>query len=56
MFPIRVKLFHADLAGDGPWIDAWIHVDEDGKTRIQNITAEDPNEAFVGRLDELRQD
>jgi len=56
MFPIRVKLFHADLAGDGPWIDAWIHVDEDGKTRIQNITADDPNEAFEGRLDELRQD
>jgi hypothetical protein len=55
MFPIRVKLFHADLAGDGPWIDAWVHVEEDGKTRIQNIDTENP-EAFEGRLNALRQD
>ncbi len=56
LFPIRVKLFHIDLAGDGPWADAWVHVAEDGKTRIQNVDDAKPDEVVEGRPDELRQD
>jgi hypothetical protein len=55
-FPIRVKLFHADLDGNGPWVDAWVHVDANGRTRIQNINAGKPDSVIGGRLDQLRDD
>lgn len=55
-FPIRVKLFQVDLAGDGLWADAWVHVDKDGRTRIRNVDEAKPDKAVEGRLNELRQD
>lgn len=55
-FPIRAKLFHADLEGNGPWIDAWVHVDESGTTRVEVIEPGGSDEQFAGRLNQLRQD
>jgi hypothetical protein len=48
-FPIRVKVFHADLAGRGPWTDRWIEVDEDGKTVVVDIGETNAREPYDGR-------
>jgi hypothetical protein len=38
-FSMRVKLFSAELAGNGPWVDAVIEVDEAGVARIDDLQA-----------------
>jgi hypothetical protein len=48
-FPIRVKLFHAALDGDGPWADRWIDVDDQGSTTIIDIAEDGPAGRYEGR-------
>jgi len=36
-FPIRVKLFHASLAGSGPWTDRWIEIDDKRNASVVEI-------------------
>jgi len=48
-FPIRVKLFHAALPGDGPWADRWIEVDDQGNTTILDVSEESSRGAYEGR-------
>lgn len=37
-FPMRVKLFHAELAESGPWVDAAVEVESDGTTTIDDLS------------------
>jgi hypothetical protein len=37
-FAVRVRLFHAELDGNGPWIDAAINVARDGTTTIERLS------------------
>jgi hypothetical protein len=36
-FPIRVKLFHAALAGGGPWVDRWIDINDQGTATVVDL-------------------
>ena len=46
-FSMRVKLFSAELAGNGPWVDAVIDVDSAGVANIDDL--EDVQGLFAGR-------
>jgi hypothetical protein len=46
-FPLRVKLFHAGLARRGPWVDAWIDVDEQGAVAVIRLS----DAGFTGQQD-----
>jgi len=46
-FSLRVKLFSAELAGNGPWVDAVIEVDSAGAARIADLL--DVHGPFAGR-------
>ena len=48
-FPLRVKLFHSELAAGGPWVDAAIDIDPDGTTTIDPLTAETSSKPLEGR-------
>jgi hypothetical protein len=48
-FAVRVKLFHAGLAGGGPWIDAEVVVDDDGTTRLDDLGGGLAERPFEGR-------
>jgi hypothetical protein len=37
-FPLRVKLFHAGLAGRGTWVDAWIDLNEQGVAGVVRLS------------------
>ncbi len=52
-FPIRVKLFHAALDGDGPWADRWIEVDDQGGTTILEIAEGGASGGYEGRQAEF---
>jgi hypothetical protein len=52
-FAVRVKLFHADLDAGGPWTDAAIVVNVDGRTTVVDLTAEAPSLQAKGRLSEF---
>ncbi len=46
-FPIRIKLFHAGLAGRGPWVDAWIDLNEQGAAAVIPLS----DAGFTGQQD-----
>ncbi len=51
-FPVRVKLFAASLDGGGPWMDAWVDVDERGRSTIVRLPS-DQGGRYRGVHDEL---
>lgn len=48
-FPLRVKLFHSELAAGGPWIDAALDIDADGTTTIDYLPTKTSPGALEGR-------
>jgi hypothetical protein len=52
-FPLRVKLFSAELDGGGPWIDVAVEVSTTGQTRIDDLAGEGLSGATAGRCIDL---
>lgn len=51
-FPLRIKLFSAALRASGPWIDAWVDIEKDGRTTITHLP-DDARRPHEGRCEDF---